>query len=131
MAEVLHNACVIISMRKLLGDPEWLPRPIMEIIRDNNGYPGERNKELEKYAPVYVWTMTKVDELEGGVIMLSNDKQKATFTPETRAIVSYRLNATRGHTICVPLRTLFQFKKEIIMAATRKDDGIYALPHDR
>ncbi len=98
---------MIASMRALLGDDNWAPDEVIEIIEQNNGYPSDKNPFLESLAPVKAINDGKFFASDGG---LTIECSSGIFhlLDDDRLIVSTKLPAIdRGHAQCVRVCELF------------------------
>lgn len=121
---VIENACVIVAMRNLIGDPDWLPAEVAADVIINKGYPSNKNADLERLAPVRVFADCTIDVI-GGRVKIRDDRGEVTLGDGGRIAIGRKTTPGRGHVECMTTAEAAALVADI--ADGRTVNNIYAV----
>lgn len=130
VTRLIDNACMLAAMRRLLGDPEWAPAEVVNLIIENNGFPSTHNSILPRHAPVVVvddGRVTLVGRQEG--VVVHSAQQSLKLSPDELVVISRLTSPGRGHAECMTVRQVMELlegptvQEFITLIARAKEDA--------
>lgn len=109
----VHNACLVIAMRELLDEPQWGPKEIVQLIIDNDGFPGDLNDTIYQYAPVARLGACSVESDGFQITFQTCDRMLRLWWWE-RIIVTVKRSEKRAHFACIAAGEIFAQTKEVL-----------------
>lgn len=109
---VLRNACLIIAMRQLLGEPTWAPREVVDLIKQHNGFPVEFNAVILEHAQVVLINeqSTAVDDETHVHFIVPGQRRIYSVPKDAPIVVCYTTwwRPGRGHAACISAHRLLR-----------------------
>jgi len=102
---ILENACIIVAMRELLEDPDWLPEAIARVVAMYDGLPGDKAYMLERCAPVRVIRSGQM-VVEDEIVTIESGEASISLKKNDKVVVAQNTSPERGHASCIEIGSL-------------------------